>query len=91
MPSRFSLIGQACNGTFPLFLGRVFGGKNVPKSVVEAIKMGFWNFEPEMVEKAGYDATAATPGSREKIEILADRARDGLPLWHKDDCNDYDS
>ena len=62
----------------------------MPKSVLEAIKMGFWNFEPELVEKAGYDATAAMPGSKEKIEILAERARDGLPLWHNDDGNDYD-
>ena len=62
----------------------------MPKSVLKAIKIGFWNFDPELVEQAGYDATAALPGSREKIKILASRVRDGLPLWHNDDGNDYD-
>jgi hypothetical protein len=25
------------------------------------------------------------PGSREKIDVLAERARRGLPLWHRSD------
>ena len=74
-----------------LFQAAFSGGKNVPTSVLEAIKMGFWNFEPELVEQAGYNATTALPGSREKVEILAARAQEGLPLWHNDDRNDYDS
>jgi hypothetical protein len=90
VPSRFCLVGQARYGRVPPLSGRVFGGKNVPKSVVDAIKMGFWSFEPELVEQTSYSATAAIPGSREKIEILATRAQEGLPLWHNDDCNDYD-
>ena len=73
-----------------LFQVAFLGGENVPKSVVDAIKMGFWNFEPELVEETGYSATGAIPGSREKIEILAARAQEGLPLWHNDDRNDYD-
>jgi hypothetical protein len=30
------------------------------------------------------------PGSKEKIEVLASRAREGLPLWHEHDRIDYD-
>lgn len=29
--------------------------------------------------------TNALPGTREKLEILASRLRDGLPLWHPED------
>lgn len=62
----------------------------MPKSVLDAIKMGLWDFEPTAVEQTNYDATRAMPGSKEKIEILASRAREGLPLWHESDRTDYD-
>ncbi len=32
----------------------------------------------------------AMPGSQEKLSILADRARRGLPLWHEEDRRSYD-
>lgn len=34
-------------------------------------------------------ATDAPAGSRAKIEILAERVRRGLPLWHPHDRVDY--
>ena len=32
-----------------------------------------------------FAATNAEPGSREKLDILADRIRQGMPLWHPED------
>lgn len=58
---------------------------SVPKSVLEAIKSGIWNFEPETTEAGGYHATAALPGTEEKVDILMERLQQGLPLWHPED------
>ena len=58
--------------------------------VVDAIKDGDWEFEPQGADGDAYEATRAMPGTREKIEVLATRARDGLPLWHDRDRTDYD-
>jgi len=63
----------------------------VPRSVLEAIKMGLWNFEPSDVEHTKYYAADAMPGTREKICILAERVRDGLPLWHVQDRDDMEA
>jgi hypothetical protein len=41
----------------------------------------------EFVEKIDFDPTLATPGSDEKIEILAKRAAQGKPLFHPRDKN----
>ncbi len=60
------------------------------KSVLEAIKLGIWDYEPEQVEARGFPATRAMPGTDEKLEVLAQRIRAGLPLWHHDDRRDYD-
>ena len=60
------------------------------KSVLEAIKQGVWDFEPEVVEEKRFDATRAMPGTDEKLEVLAQRVRAGLPLWHGRDRTDYD-
>jgi len=57
----------------------------VPKSVLEAIKLGFWDFEPESTPQDLYDPTEALPGSHEKLDILAERVEQGLPLWHPSD------
>ncbi len=59
-------------------------------SVLDAIRNGQWDFEPEIVEPGEYDSTGSLPGSKDKIEILADRARQGLPLWHPSDRRSYD-
>ena len=63
----------------------------MPKSVLEAIKMGIWDFEPSEVEFTKFDAADAMPGTREKLSLLAERARRGLPLWHVKDRNDVEA
>jgi hypothetical protein len=62
----------------------------VAKSVLEAIKLGIWDYEPESVEERRFAATRAMPGTDEKLEVLAARIRAGLPLWHNNDRRDYD-
>ncbi len=62
----------------------------MPKSVLEAIKMGFWDFEPPEVDDEMFDASDAMPGTKEKLQTLADRAKSGLPLWHESDRDDVD-
>jgi hypothetical protein len=56
-----------------------------PRSVLEAIKMGFWDFEPPEVESNQFDSTEAMPGTKAKLDVLAQRVQRGLPLWHPDD------
>jgi hypothetical protein len=63
----------------------------VPKSVLEAIRMGIWDFEPREVEYDDFEAADAMPGTSEKLTVLAERARRGLPLWHTSDRNDMEA
>jgi len=63
----------------------------VPKSVLEAIKMGLWDFEPAEVRSTDYDGTDAMPGTQEKLAVLAQRVRAGLPLWHPQDRDDAEA
>jgi hypothetical protein len=63
----------------------------MPKSVLDAIKMGIWDFEPQEVEYGRFDASDAMPGTNEKLDALMERARLGLPLWHIEDRNDVDA
>ena len=62
----------------------------MPTSVLDAIKLGCWNFEPDETVASEFDATKAMPGTKAKVDVLADRLRRGLPLWHDDDRLDYD-
>jgi hypothetical protein len=62
----------------------------VRESVLEAIRHGQWDFEPTEVDEEEYLSTAALPGSNEKITTLAERAEEGLPLWHSGDRRCYD-
>lgn len=62
----------------------------MPNSVLEAIKMGLWDYEPEAVEADRYNATPALPGTDAKLRVLAQRVQSGLPLWHPSDCRDYE-
>ena len=66
------------------------GDPDVAKSVLEAIKQGVWDFEPEVVTEERFDATRAMPGTDEKLQVLAERVRSGLPLWHGRDRTEYD-
>lgn len=63
----------------------------MPRSVLEAIKMGIWDFEPTEVEFTKFEAADAMPGTREKLRALAERAQRGLPLWHLADRNDVEA
>lgn len=58
-------------------------------SVLEAIKLGMWDYEPEEAAREKFDSTGALPGTREKLEVLAERVRQGLPLWHDADRRCY--
>ena len=60
------------------------------ESVLEAIRRGVFDFEPDKTGGEKYDKTKAMPGSREKLSVLADRIQQGLPLWHPDDRVSYD-
>jgi hypothetical protein len=62
----------------------------VLKNVLDAIRDGDWFFEPEDVAPERFRPTSAIPGTREKLAILAERARSGLPLWHVADRLDYE-
>jgi hypothetical protein len=80
------------NRSSPLILCLVRGRETVvPKSVLEAIKMGIWDYEPRAVESGQYDPADAMPGTEEKLTILAERAQRGLPLWHSSDRDDAES
>jgi hypothetical protein len=61
----------------------------VPISVLDAVKMGQWDYEPPQVEEKSFNATRALPGSNEKLAILAERLESGLPLWHPRDSRNY--
>ncbi len=60
-------------------------------SVLEAIKQGIWNYEPGQPARTSYASTDAVPGSGEKLAILAERVRLGLPLWHPSDRIDCEN
>jgi len=62
----------------------------VPRSVIEAIKQGDWDFEPGGQEPVNLRETRALPGTNEKLDVLAERLRLGLPLWHPRDRLTYD-
>ena len=62
----------------------------MPNSVLEAIKLGLWDYEPEKVQDAEFDPTRAMPGTNEKLAVLAERLQRGLPLWHTSDVQDFD-
>lgn len=62
----------------------------MPSSVLDAIRLGIWDYEPEKVESNRFDPTCALPGSSEKLDILAQRLATGLPLWHPEDRRSYD-
>jgi hypothetical protein len=53
--------------------------------VLEAIRMGEWDFEPPEVEAEKFDSTDAMPGTKAKLRVLAERVQGGLPLWHPGD------
>lgn len=65
-------------------------GIAVPTSVLEAIKVGVWDFEPQEDVQQRFSSTSALPGTDEKLAVLAERVRMGLPLWHPSDRLQFD-
>jgi hypothetical protein len=59
-------------------------------SVLDAVKLGQWDFEPRDVDSRNYSCTRAMPGTREKLTVMAERLRLGLPLWHPCDRRSWD-
>lgn len=53
-------------------------------NILQAISSRSQDFVPQAEGREGA-ATNAFPGSKEKLEVLADRARRGVPLWEKGD------
>ncbi len=62
----------------------------MPQSVLDAIKLGIWDFEPEDKQKTELHSTRALPGTDDKLEVLSERVRLGLPLWHPNDRRSFD-
>ncbi len=62
----------------------------VHESILEAIQNGNWDYEPNRVNESEFSATAALPGTHEKLDILAHRIEQGLPLWHSQDRISYE-
>ena len=60
------------------------------KNILDRIKRGEWDCEPEAVGEELFDATKAMPGTDEKLSVLAARVEAGLPLWHGSDRVEYD-
>jgi hypothetical protein len=58
-------------------------------SILEAVKQGQWDYEPREADQRSYDSTGAMPGSDEKLAIMAERLRLGLPLWHPRDRRSF--
>ncbi len=59
-------------------------------SVLDAIRLGQWDYEPHEVDQRNFDSTGALPGSDEKLAIMAERLERGLPLWHPRDRRSWD-
>jgi hypothetical protein len=63
----------------------------VPKSILEAIKLGVWDFEPPEADPTEFDAANAMPGTKEKLLLMAERVERGLPIWHESDREEFDA
>ena len=62
----------------------------MPQSVLDAIRMGGGDFEPANQREKEFDSTHALPGTGEKLDVLAERLEQGLPLWHPKDRRTFD-
>lgn len=62
----------------------------MPRSVLDAIKEGLWDYEPTAEQVGETPGTTAMPGTSEKLHVLAERLARGLPLWSPTDRRSYD-
>jgi len=60
------------------------------RNILDRIRQGEWDCEPECVEEGLFDATIAMPGTDEKLSVMAARVEAGLPLWHGCDRTEYE-
>jgi hypothetical protein len=79
-----------CRGSRYIVLSREGDSIVQIKNILDAIKLGEWDFEPESVEDSSFDPTGAMPGTDEKLSVLAARVEAGLPLWNRNDRTEYD-
>ena len=49
----------------------------MPTSVLEAIREGYWDYEPNKTDDSQFDSTRAMPGSKEKLDVMAERIASG--------------
>lgn len=59
------------------------------RNVFEAISQFGHDEDFSPLESEAFESTAAPAGSKEKLEILAERVKKGQPLWHQEDRPDY--
>jgi hypothetical protein len=57
----------------------------VARSILDAVRDGDWDFEPDSYGELFFPSTGALPGSAEKLEVLCERVSRGWPLWHPAD------
>lgn len=59
------------------------------KNVFEAIERYGHDEDFVPTDSGGFRPTQAPAGTRDKLDVLAERVRLGLPLWHTEDRADY--
>ena len=59
------------------------------RNVFEAISTFGHDEDFAPLETDDFSSTRAPAGSRAKLDVLAERVRQGLPLWHDSDRPDY--
>ena len=60
----------------------------LPRTVLDAIRLKRWDFEPTDIDIEDFEACGSMPGTADKVSALAERVSRGLPLWHPEDRND---
>lgn len=59
------------------------------RNVFEAISKFGHDEDFAPLETDEFEPTGAPAGSSEKLNVLAARVEQGLPLWHQEDREDY--
>ncbi len=54
-------------------------------SFLEALKIGLWEFRPHTVDCDELEASENSPGTREKLDVLAEHLRREFPLGRDDE------
>ncbi len=67
--------------------GFEFGSDVSEQTIAAEESLEFEDFEAIGIDPI--QATAAKPGSVEKVQMLSARYDLGLPLWHNEDCDEH--